>query len=114
MTGVTAIGGVDVRSALATGRDAVVTRGAAANNLAVVHQCVDQRRPRRGWRQMTAVAIIGTADMCATLAAGRSAIVTTDAGANDLGMVYRSRSQRKPGCRGWLMTGVASIAGVDV
>ena len=77
-----------------TGCSAIVTTYTGTNDITVVYCISSHWRPWRRARLMAGITGIGGVDMVHTLATGRRAIVTTETGTDNLGMVYRSTGYR--------------------
>ena len=107
MAGIAHIRTVDVPCNLAAGGNTVMTTGAGAQYLTVIHRAGRYRRPGSGKFLMAGVAQIRAIDMTAALAAGSGAIMTRDTVANERGMIRCDAANRCPArC---IMAGIAFV-----
>ena len=89
MTNVALLRRRNVAGTLARGDDTVVTAGAGANHLRMIHRAVSHRYPLGRRHRMARFTHIGSTDMRCALATGVSAIVTADTVAGDTTMIDR-------------------------
>ena len=100
--------------ALTTGNHTIVTTYTASNNLCMIH--LGRRNGRPGFRPhgMTGLTRVRCIDVCCTLTTGDHTIVTARTRADHCGMINGGRRHRCPGSWKISMTGIASVAAVDM
>lgn len=114
MTSVADIRGVDMACTLARSNNPIVTTGAAANHLAMIHRRRNNRSPR-GWPRLVAgITGIGRVNMVSVLSAGDCSVMTTDASPQHLGMINGRWRNRNPRYREFFMAGFAGVGGIDM
>ena len=111
---VTRLRGGNMLRMLAARNNTVMTRSANAQHLRVINAIGDDRYPRRGTGIMTGVALIGGINMLSALTRRNNAVVTTRTNANDLRMIDRGRTHRKPRRRTNRVTRITLIASGNV
>ena len=110
MAGITFFGGVEMVCVFAGGDGAIMATGANANDFIVIYIGRRDRLPG-GWSDgMTGIAIIRRSDMRCPFTAGDGSIVTTDAGTDDLRVIYCNWLNGCPGGRERGMTTVALVS----
>lgn len=92
----------------------VVTAYTRTDNLGMINSARRDRRPRRGTRHVTGVAVVGRRDMIGHLARNECAVVTTDTATDNLRMIHRSCGHGHPVSRESLMACITKIRGIDV
>ena len=114
MTGFTDIARRNMRGRFSTCRCSIVTTETATNNLVMVNRISSYRYPRRWSRQMTGITEIRCLDVRGPFTRCDSAIMAAGAGAYDMTVIYRTSLHRYPWYWSWLMTGIASVGGIDM
>lgn len=99
---------------LARGDHIVVAAAAGADDLGMIHRRRRHRLPGNGTGLMAAIAQLAAANMVRRLTAGDDAVVTTETGADDLGMVHTARDHRQPLGRQLVMTQLAIVRGREM
>ena len=103
MTGFTQIGGVGMARRFAGCNRIVVTTGAGAYDLGVIHISGCHRRPT-GWKhRVTGIALVSAVNVCCTFSTGRHTVVAGKTVTHKATVIH---------CRGWrpsrsVMTGIA-------
>lgn len=109
MTGLAAIGGVNMIQSFTAGGRTVVTTDTSSNHLCVIYVSGYYRYPGCRARRMTGIALIATVDVAGSHPACYHTIMTTDAGTIDLSMIYCCGIYWRPGGRCFFMAGVTYI-----
>ena len=114
MASITDITGVNVIDTLATGNGSVVTAGAGSQHLRMVYGCVGHWYPWRGTGLMAGITGITGSNVCRTSTTGNRALLTTEAGTNDMAMIHGSDSDRYPGRWSRCVAGIAGVGAVNM
>ena len=114
MAVITLLGRYNVRRWLTASSHIVVTTGTCANDLRVIYGTGCDGRPGCQTGIMTGIALVCRINMRSGLTGCGHAIVTTDAGTNQLGMIYCRRLHRVPGSRSGRMAGITLIGTLNM
>lgn len=101
MTSIAHTARIDMTCMLTGSDTAIMTTGTDTQHLRMVNTAGGQRLPWRRRRQVTRLTHITASDMGRSFTLRNAAIVTTGAGTQYLGMIHRTRRQRRPRCRRW-------------